>query len=325
MDSQTPPTQKTSTLDATNPNTTQPEQTDNMSVTTQLLPLQTKGLTGSPPISGASSPSSVSKKRSRSPLSLDLSTVPGLTSPAPPSNTLLITKLTDPKIFHPASLATIRQHINSISPLNSFSPLKSMARIIVSFYSEQDCIKVRQEIDGSAFTPSIICKCYFGEPTPIDNEKKYLERPDAGKLFFISPPPSPPIGWESRTEDPPNKEVHADDLAAKLSKLTGKMENPESPIEGQVQVTAEELAKLKTGSHRRVLSGVSEDLSPASGTPKMRSRSSTLIYDPKVHGDSPNLPAVTLETEDDSEVELDSETKPPMAHTSRPPIELMEQ
>lgn len=194
----------------------------------------------------------------------------------------------------------------------------------MSFYSEQDCIKVRKEIDGSAFTPSAICKCYFGEPTPIDNETKYLERPDAGKLFFISPPPSPPVGWESRAEDPPNKEVHADDLATKLSKLAGKMENPESPMEGQVQVTADDLAKLKTSQHRRALSNVSEDLSPAAGTPRMRSRSSTLIYDPKAHGDSPNLPAVTLETEDDSEVELDSQAKQPMAHTSRPPVELME-
>lgn len=193
----------------------------------------------------------------------------------------------------------------------------------MSFYSEQDCIKVRQEIDGSAFTPTVLCKCYFGEPTPIDNEKKFLEKPDAGKLFFISPPPSPPVGWESKMEDPPNKEVHADDLMAKLSKLTGKLDNAESPTESQIQLTAEELAKLKTSQHRRALSGVSEDLSPSTGTPNVRSRSSTLIYDPKIHGDSPNLPAVTLETEDGSDVELDDNTKSPMAHTSRPPVELI--
>ena len=306
--------------------TSQPvSQAADMSVATQLPPLHTSGLHASPPTSATSSPGALSKKRSRSPLSIDLSSMPGLTSPAPPSNTLLITRLTDPKIFHPASLATIRQHLNSIAALNSFSPLKSMARIIVSFYTEQDCIKVRQEIDGSAFTPTVICKCYFGEPTPIDNEKKYLERPDAGKLFFISPPPSPPVGWESKMEDPPNKEVHADDLAAKLSKLTGKMENPESPSEGQVQMTAEELLELKTSTHRRALSQVSEGQSPVGGTPGMRSRSSTLIYDPKLHGDSPNLPAVTLEAEDDSDVELDTDSKAPMAHTSRPPVELMEQ
>lgn len=297
--------------------------TEEMSVAAHLPPIQTTGLHASPPISASSSPGGLSGKRSRSPLSLDLSSLPGLSSPAPPSNTLLITRLDDPKIFHPASLATIRQHINSIAPLNSFSPLKSMARIIVSFQSVQDCIKARQEIDGSAFTPSVICKCYFGEPTPIDNEKKYLDRPDAGKLFFISPPPSPPVGWESKPEDPPNKEVHADDLAAKLSKLTGRFDSPESPTEAQMQVTAEDLAKMKSHTHRRNLSAVSEDFSPIGGTPKVRSRSSTLIYDPKAHGDSPHLPAVTLETEDDSDVELENTNKLPMTHTSRPPVELM--
>lgn len=292
---------------------------------TPLSALQTTNLNTSPPATQTSSPASLSAKRSRSPMSLDLTSIPPLSSPAPPTNTLLITRLEDAKIFHPASLATIRQHINSIAPLNSFSPLKSMARVIVSFYSEQDCIKVRQEIDGTAFTPTCIAKCYFGEPTPIDNEKKYLERPDAGKLFFISPPPSPPVGWESKMEDPPNKEVHADDLMQKLAKLTGKMDHLESPVDGQILVTGEELAKLKTNwSHRRALSGVSEEASPVASTPRGRSRSSTLIYDPKAHGDSPNLPAVMLETEDDSEVELDTNEKSPMAHTARPPIELMQ-
>lgn len=134
-------------------------------------------------------------------------------------------------------------------------------------------------------------------------------------------------------EDPPNKEVHADDLAAKLSKLTGKMENPDSPTESrdnalqQAQFSVEEITKLKTttASHRRAISAVSEDMSPATGTPRGRSRSSTLIYDPVAHGDSPNLPAVTLETEDDMEVQLDTDVKAPMAHTSRPPVELMEE
>jgi hypothetical protein len=293
--------------------------------------IQTSDLQTSPPQSGTSSPTPLLAKESRSPLSMDLSDVPPLSSPAPPSNTLLITRLEDPKIFHPASLATIRQHINSIAPLNSFSPLKSMARLIVSFYDEQSAINVRREIDGTAFSATAVAKCYFGESTPIGDEKKYLERPDAGRLFFISPPPSPPVGWEMKMEDPPNKEVHADDLAAKLAKLTGKLES--NPMDTSItsddrslQFTADEMGQLKGVSqkHKRALSAVLEDLNEGGSPPKMRSRSSTLIYDPKVHGDSPGLPAVMLETEDDSDVELDSKVKPPMAHTSRPPVELME-
>ncbi|KIW94845.1 uncharacterized protein Z519_04823 [Cladophialophora bantiana CBS 173.52] len=305
-----------------------------------LSPIQTQiPSSSSPPTSTASSPRpSLSAKRSRSPLSLDLSSLPPLSQPAPPSNTLLITRLEDPKIFHPASLATIRQHITEIAPLNSFSPLKSMHRIICSFYDVDAAIAVRQVFDGSAVMGDTVAKCYFGEPTPIGDEKKYLDRPDAGRLFFISPPPSPPVGWEMRQEDPPNKHVHAEDLATKLEKLSGKLTSSSPPTtnaddsasedEAKMQYTAEGLQRLKA-SRARAFSKVSAENSPttADASPKKhRSRSSTLIYDPKAHGDSPALPAVMLEAEDDSDVELEPEgpTKKILASTARPPVELME-
>ena len=306
----------------------------------QLSPLKTDSLSlqnTSPPTSTASSPRSnhLSTKRSRSPLSIDLSSLPPLSQPAPPSNTLLITRLDDSKIFHPASLATIRQHISDIAPLNSFSPLKSMHRIIVSFHDTDAALAVRQVFDGRAVLGETTAKCYFGEPTPIDPAMKYLDRPDAGKLFFISPPPSPPVGWEMRNEDPPNKQVHAEDLATKLARLSGNMvplsptmDDSASEDDSKTQYTAEGLAKLKA-THRR---GLSAENSPVAGgagdgaSPRKehRSRSSTLIYDPVAHGDSPALPAVMLETEDDSEVELEDGDKRILEHTARPPVELME-
>ena len=257
-------------------------------------------------------------------MSLDLSSIPPLSQPSPPSNTLLITKLEDPNIFHPASLATIRQHIEEIAPLNSFSPLKSLSRIIVSFYDVEASIRVRQEFDGRVILGSRPARCYFGETTPVGDAKKYLDKPDAGKLFFISPPPSPPVGWEMRNEDAPNKNTHADDLAAKLAALTAKMDHSADDAEAKPQqqqkYTREELHKLKTA----VPASVSAD-SPSQSTPKTaRSRSSTIIYDPKAHGDSPGLPAVMLETEDEPEPELDDPDKKIIAHTSRPPVELME-
>jgi len=217
-----------------------------------------------------------------------------------------------------------------------------MHRIICSFYDIDSCIAVRQAIDGTAFLDKSVAKCYFGEPTPIGDESqmRYLERPDAGRLFFISPPPSPPVGWEMKTEDPPNKQVHADDLAAQLAKLGGlqssspvdhdsSSENEsEEPPSSTKQYSAEELARLKSTHGRGAV--VKTETSPTTGSSSpgkrsgARSRSSTLIYDPKAHGDSPGLPAVMLETEDDSDVELDAQPKKILAHTERPPLELME-
>jgi hypothetical protein len=214
-----------------------------------------------------------------------------------------------------------------------------MHRIICSFYDTDAAIAVRQEFDGRAVLGDTVAKCYFGEPTPIDPEKKYLDRPDAGRLFFISPPPSPPVGWEMKAEDPPNKEVHAEDLATKLAKLSSKItasptsagdesSEDEAQAHTRTQYTAAELAQKLKSNHRRALSGVSAENSPTAtegASPKKhRSRSSTLIYDPVAHGDSPALPAVMLETEDDSEVELEEEAKKIYEKTARPPVELME-
>jgi hypothetical protein len=216
-----------------------------------------------------------------------------------------------------------------------------MHRIIVSFHSTDAALAVRQVFDGRAILGTTVAKCYFGEPTPIDPAMKYLDRPDAGKLFFISPPPSPPVGWEMRNEDPPNKLVHAEDLASKLAKLSGNLgavspSTDDSASEDESsrtqQYTAYGLAKLKaTQHHRRGLSaensptiGAVADGSSASPRKEHRSRSSTLIYDPVAHGDSPALPAVMLETEDDSEVELEQEDRKNFEHTARPPVELME-
>jgi len=148
-------------------------------------------------------------------------------------------------------------------------------------------------------------KVYFGQETPLQAKDERLALPDAGKLFFISPPPSPPHDWEVRLEDPPNKLVHADDLAKALAQLhyPQAMETPSSAMATDSPVTP---ADGPTASGRRT-----------------RSRSSTLIYQPD--DKSPNMPAVVVEDMTDepgamSPIESD---KAIMAHTARPPVELM--
>jgi hypothetical protein len=291
----------------------------------------------SPPTSTTSSPSSFSKRRAHSPLSIDLQNIPPLSQPSPPSNTLLITQLEDIHIFHPASLTTIRQHISSIAPLHSFSPLKSFRRIICSFYDTESAIRIRQHLDGAAILGETRARVYFGEPTAIGEQKKYLERPDAGRLFFISPPPSPPVGWEMRNEDPPNKEVYAEDLAEKLAKLSGKMgptvdETEDDSNHGEATYTREQIQEMKAVKPAIAIleSGSSvEPKSAGSSTGHTRSRSSTVIYDPEAHGDSPMLPAVKVEDytmeDGDGEVKLDTEAKKIIANTSRPPLELLDE
>jgi hypothetical protein len=152
-------------------------------------------------------------------------------------------------------------------------------------------------------------RIYFGKETKIiAPEDMHLHLPKSDKLFFISPPPSPPHGWMMKNEDPPNKEVHADDLAQALAKLHARN------VPSQEPVTPE---------------GMDTDGPITWDNGRARSGSTTMIYHPKDHGDSPGLPAISVEDTSESE---DMDVSPIMedlsveklTKTARPPVELME-
>jgi len=256
------------------------------------------------PRSPSSRTSSTTSSR-KSSLRLDLSNLPPLVQPTPPSNTLLFTNLQDVDVFRPENLQTIRDLVAKTAPIHAWAPLKSFRRIVVSFYSDEAAVSVRSVWDGEAILGSR-CHVYFGRPTPLDvATDTHLALPDAGKLFFISPPPSPPHDWEMRLEGAPNKQVHAEDLAEALGRLhraqaVAGVESPVSPVERE--------------------SGAS----PVGGGRALRSRSSTLIYQPADHGSSPHLPAIAVEdTTEECGPEEEESPRAILAHTARPPVELM--
>ncbi|KAK2752203.1 hypothetical protein FQN55_008093 [Onygenales sp. PD_40] len=294
--------------------------------------------------SSSSPPSSFGATRaSRSPsqrsgLSLDLSNLPPLSQPSPPSNTLLITDLHNLYLFQPDSLDAIKSQISGIAPLNSFSPLPSLRRIVCSFTSIDAAIRVRQLLDGEAILgKNVRARVYFGENTPVEDaeegrKRNLLEAPKSQKLFFISPPPSPPHGWMMRNEEPPNKEVHAADLAEALGRLgtvnsqfdSGNADggqDPDSPVSiADVHMHGSDQEGERTSTWPSSIS-------------RQRSGSSTVIYNPEDHGSGSNLPAVMVEDTSihiddiDSAMDIsptDGSGKRIIAHTSRPPVELME-
>ncbi|EGC46477.1 calcineurin binding protein [Histoplasma capsulatum var. duboisii H88] len=306
------------------------------------------------------SPSPSERKKG---LSLDLSNLPPPIQPSPPSNTLLITELYDLSLFQPSSLDAIKAQISRITPLNSFSPLPSLRRIVCSFTSIPAAIRIRQLLDGEAILgKNVRARVYFGENTPVEDaeerrKRNLLEAPKSQKLFFISPPPSPPHGWMMRNEGPPNKEVHATDLAEALGRLgtittdaTGSdgfdsaaaaaaaggidgmaAQDPDTPISISSDV-------YMHGNDQEGSSAAARRASypRAPGLSGERSGSSTLIYDPEHHGSSPHLPAVMVEdttvggdvSDMEMEMEMDNDSfglgKRIIAHTARPPVELME-
>jgi len=264
--------------------------------------------TSSSPTHSRASSTSLRERRSAS-LSLDLTDLPALIKPSPPSNTLLVTNLQEPSIFHPENLQTLRELISQTSPIHTWAPLKSFRRIVVSFHSIDDAVALRQKLDGETILGDRI-RVYFGEDTPLNPTDQHLQAPQSDKLFFISPPPSPPHGWEMKNEEPPNKEVHADDLAHALSKLHARP----APQQDQLPSPTEDA---------RV--GLSRQASGMEGTSGRNRSGSIIVYHPEDHGDSPALPAIAVEdttlTPDDLSPMEGVETSFP--RTSRPPVELM--
>jgi hypothetical protein len=90
----------------------------------------------------------------------------------------------------------------------------------VNFKSPTSAAKARLELHQAPIGSSII-NCYFAQPvSPIDMEDQHLQPPALTKQFLISPPASPPFGWEQKGESDPLVNY---DLLAAIANLTPGM------------------------------------------------------------------------------------------------------
>ena len=164
-----------------------------------------------------------------------------------------------------ALLQALHPHFASAAPLLLWAPLKGLGRVVVVFETQQgarlakcactpaarpahtsalfDRTLVEQHDTGTTTT----LRVYNGPDTSPDLLAKStaprLEVPPLDKNFLISPPSSPPVGWQQIREDRPNADTLAADLIRALSGLTtdddademdagGEEETPRSPSGG---------------------------------------------------------------------------------------------
>ena len=164
-----------------------------------------------------------------------------------------------------------------------------------------------------------------------------------------------------RDEDPPNKEVHATDLADALEQMAQDVEESPSSPSGRLRSTdggkswtmvtdtvddsitaspqQEDDASISmSGGRGSPIQGSST--TSATTVTRNRSGSTTrVLYRPEEQGLSPELPAIAVEDTTGEDVDMEgvdgvspvdivegTAAPPPrrnMAHTSRPPVELM--
>ncbi|KAF8589734.1 Calcipressin [Ramaria rubella] len=162
---------------------------------------------------------------------------PSPPSPAVPTNTLVLAAM-PPSFFHPAILDILRDHFALYGPLHTFAPIRAFGRAIIVYYdndaAEQGKIGLDGiEVGGIAGDLRITLRVYRGDPTPLESydpdtsngrDPYHLAPPSPTKNFLISPPGSPPVGWEPIKEEPPNATPLAEDLIVALNKLQFQQE-----------------------------------------------------------------------------------------------------
>ncbi|EDS41169.1 nebula [Culex quinquefasciatus] len=89
----------------------------------------------------------------------------------------------------------------TISDKATFQWLKSFRRLRVNYDSALAAANARIQLHQYPFGKSVIT-CYLAQPvTPVSNTN--LKPPALTKQFLISPPASPPAGWEPAEENEP--------------------------------------------------------------------------------------------------------------------------
>ncbi|KAH9842473.1 Calcipressin [Rhodofomes roseus] len=162
------------------------------------------------------------------------SSPPSLTSNSGPptprrTNTLVITQL-PATFFEPVVLDALRHHFATYGPVYAWAPLKSFYRIIIVYHSEDDAEHAKESCDhlivgATQSSPAVVLRVFRADSTTIltpsgsGEGNMYLRPPEHEKNFLISPPGSPPVGWEPIREEPPNPTPLADDLIVALKKL----------------------------------------------------------------------------------------------------------
>ncbi|XP_076069652.1 RRM_RCAN_like domain containing protein Sra [Oratosquilla oratoria] len=140
-----------------------------------------------------------------------------------------------------------------------FHYFKSFRRVRITFSTPECAAQARIRTHLAEFKGSEL-KCYFTQPIVITNSEGgvHLEPPKREKQFLISPPASPPVGWEPREESEPV--INYDLLSAVANLTPGESHELHAPKDNQPGIVVhiceeapltQEGPKLKIAQTRR--------------------------------------------------------------------------
>ncbi|TMW50164.1 hypothetical protein DOY81_004789 [Sarcophaga bullata] len=129
---------------------------------------------------------------------------------------IIVTNIHSEVFANPQLKQEMEDLFRMFSDKATFQWLRSFRRLRVNYDNAIAAANARIKLHQYEFNKKTIITCYFAQPvTPVSN--KNLQPPAPVKQFLISPPASPPAGWEPREENEP---LVNHDLLAALASLT---------------------------------------------------------------------------------------------------------
>lgn len=129
---------------------------------------------------------------------------------------IIVTNIHSEVFANPELKHAMEELFRTFSDSATFQWLRSFRRLRVNYDNAVAAANARIKLHQYEFNKKTVITCYFAQPvTPVSN--KNLQPPAPVKQFLISPPASPPAGWEPREEGEP---LVNHDLLAALASLT---------------------------------------------------------------------------------------------------------
>ncbi|KAI5475276.1 protein of Calcipressin family [Pseudohyphozyma bogoriensis] len=149
------------------------------------------------------------------------------------TNSLIL--LLPPLLFSARLLPLFEAHFGSYGEVVSWTPLESLGRVLVVYTDVEGATAARKEMDGFCWEEDederqtgappaepFPLRAFFGPnlALPLPSlHSTLLSVPALSKNFLISPPGSPPVGWEQTLEEAPNSQTHpTDDWGEELAR-----------------------------------------------------------------------------------------------------------
>lgn len=130
---------------------------------------------------------------------------------------IIVTNVETSVFENPQLKAHFERMFRDFEPGAAFHYLPSFRRIRVDFESHLSASNAKQHMDSTILGENTI-HCYFIQVlSPCTDEDAFLHVPPLEKQFLISPPCSPPVGWEQPREDKPVVDY---DLLAAMAQLS---------------------------------------------------------------------------------------------------------